>query len=193
MSELNLKIIKHKSRNEHGIAYEYSIWKSMIKRCCPSSSKRNPTYADCTVVDEWLDYQSFAEWYKNNEFYGLGYDLDKDILSGEVGIYSPETCLLIPRHINIIFSKPRRHTKHDLPVGVHYQKRNNYKKYGARLSITTESGSHQKHLGYFRCPQEAHQAYVIAKEAYVKEVANKWHGRIDDRVYEALMSWTVNP
>ena len=30
------------------------------------------------------------------------------------------------------------------------------------------------------------------KESFVKEQANKWKGQIDDRAYEALMSYEVN-
>ena len=31
-----------------------------------------------------------------------------------------------------------------------------------------------------------------AKEAYLKELANKWKGKIDPRVYEALIEWEIN-
>ena len=183
MNKLKKAKVKHGSRDEQGISYEYSIWKSMLRRC-----KEHASYTDCSVVDEWLEFQPFAEWLKSNDFYGLGYDLDKDILSKEAKVYSPETCVLVPRHINIIFKAPRQSVKHDLPIGVCYQARNARKKYGASVS---RAGKKRLYLGYFECPQEAHQAYVVAKESYVKEVANKWRGRIDERVYDALMNWRV--
>ena len=44
---------------------------------------------------------------------------------------------------------------------------------------------------YFSTTLEAFQVYKQAKEAYIKEVAEKWKGNIDPRVYEALMNWTV--
>ncbi len=50
----------------------------------------------------------------------------------------------------------------------------------------------QEHLGYFNTELEAFNAYKTAKEAFVKEQANKWKGKIDDRAYEALMSYEVN-
>lgn len=31
-----------------------------------------------------------------------------------------------------------------------------------------------------------------AKEIFIKEQANKWKGRMDERAYEALMNYTVN-
>ena len=33
---------------------------------------------------------------------------------------------------------------------------------------------------------------MTAKEAFVKELANKWKGKIDQRAYEALMNYEVN-
>ena len=50
----------------------------------------------------------------------------------------------------------------------------------------------QEHLGYFKTELEAFNAYKQAKEAFVKEQANKWKGKIDDRAYEALMNYQVN-
>ena len=46
-------------------------------------------------------------------------------------------------------------------------------------------------LGYFKTEIEAFKAYKTAKEAFVKEQANKWKDKIDDRAYEALMNYTV--
>ena len=48
-----------------------------------------------------------------------------------------------------------------------------------------------QNLGRFDTPEEAFQAYKQVKESYIKEVAEKWKGDIDPRVYEALMNWTV--
>jgi hypothetical protein len=45
------------------------------------------------------------------------------------------------------------------------------------------------HLGTFNTEIEAFQAYKTAKEAYIKEVANRWKDKIDPRVYEALMKY----
>ena len=38
---------------------------------------------------------------------------------------------------------------------------------------------------------EDFNAYKQAKEAFVKEQASKWEGKIDDRAYNALMNYEV--
>ena len=49
-----------------------------------------------------------------------------------------------------------------------------------------------EHLGCFKTEIEAFNAYKQAKEAFVKELANKWKSQIDPRAYNALMNYEVN-
>jgi hypothetical protein len=49
-----------------------------------------------------------------------------------------------------------------------------------------------KHLGRFNTPEEAFQVYRTAKEAQIKVVAEKWKDQLDDRVYHALINYTVD-
>lgn len=176
---------KHKT-SEYGKRTKiYSDWKGMFRRCYSQRSlSRNPTYTACTVADEWHDYQAFAEWRENHKYGELGYELDKDLLVAGNKTYSPETCCLIPQEINKLLNKYEA-ARGEYPRGVYFKKSRS--KYIASISIDSKV----THLGVFHCPSEAHQAYATAKEAYVKEVANKWRGRIDERVYDALMNWTV--
>ena len=48
-----------------------------------------------------------------------------------------------------------------------------------------------KYLGSFNTEIEAFNAYKEAKEAFVKEQANKWESQIDPRAYNALMNYQV--
>lgn len=173
---------KYSSRDKRGMSHIYSVWKSMLKRC-----KSNKNYLDCIVCEEWQDFQVFADWYTKHDFYGLGYDLDKDILIKGNKIYSPTTCCLIPRVLNQVFKNHVKPRKHMLPLGVSYNKRNAHKKYGASLSLYGE----RKHLGYFKTPEEASAVYVKAKESYVKDLALEWKDKIEPRAFDALMNWTV--
>ena len=46
-------------------------------------------------------------------------------------------------------------------------------------------------LGFYKTEIEAFNAYKQAKEAHIKNMANKWKGKIDNRAYDALMSYKV--
>ena len=56
----------------------------------------------------------------------------------------------------------------------------------------SKNNGKQEHLGLFKTETEAFNAYKHAKESFIKEQANKWKGKIDDRAYEALMNHTVD-
>ncbi|MEN3752517.1 hypothetical protein ABC733_06730 [Mangrovibacter sp. SLW1] len=61
-------------------------------------------YKDVTICDEWLnDKEAYYHWYLANMI--EGWHLDKDILSGESKIYSPETCMFVPNEVNLMFRK----------------------------------------------------------------------------------------
>lgn len=89
----------------------YTIWYNMIKRCYHGN---RPTYEDVYVCDEWLNFQNFANWSKDN--YIECYELDKDFKNFGNKIYSPENCLYLPRKINCLFRIPSKKSK--LPFGV---------------------------------------------------------------------------
>lgn len=160
---------------------EYRAWKSMLVRCfCPILKSKYPTYLDCTVCEDWLDFQVFAEWYINQENWEE-YDLDKDLLIKGNKHYSPETCLLLPKFINTTLAGGGNSGK-VLPKGV--GKYNNTGRYMARHKGTT--------LGVYDTTTEAFSVYKAVREKYIKEVANKYKDQIDSRAYEALMKYEVN-
>jgi len=73
----------------------------MINRCYSEKShKRHPTYKECTVCDEWHNYQTFADWFDNN--YIDEYHLDKDIKVEGNRVYSPAFCGFVPQSDNTI-------------------------------------------------------------------------------------------
>lgn len=165
---------------------EYAVWHSIMSRCYnPKYLEKKPTYKGCEVCLEWHDFQNFAKWFSIHGSYEKGFQIDKDLLCLGNKIYSPETTCFVPSAINnlVIDSGTIRG---DTPIGVSF--RNDSGSYKAQINISGKT----KNIGSYSTAQEAHQAYVIAKEAYVKEVANKWRGRIDERVYDALIKWRVN-
>lgn len=164
---------------------EYKKWSSMFRRCYSEiDAKDRRHYSDCEVHEDWFNFQEFALWLTKNENYKLEYHLDKDLIFLGNRVYSSEACCLVPIEINNLLLDPKSKSR-KLPLGVKVDGRS------GRFIASMRMSSKNQHIGSFSDPQEAHQAYVSAKEAYVKEVAHKWRGRIDERVYDALMNWRV--
>lgn len=180
----------------------YAAWNHILCRCYSEQfQERQPYYKGCSVDSRWHSFAVFEEWFMEQEqrLFKEGYDvgrrwsIDKDILVRGNKIYSPETCCFVPNEINAVVTKPkaRRNHKH-LPEGVGFIKPRTLGSkvgYTARAHIgTTEK---DRYLGYFDTPEEAFKVYKEAKEERIKYLAEKWKGKIDDKVYEALMNWEV--
>ena len=91
-----------------------SLWRSMIRRCYSAESlKINPTYINCSVCEEWHNFQNFAKWFDINYVEGL--HIDKDIKQSgvESKIYSPETCRFVSLAENNIEAHAINHTMID--------------------------------------------------------------------------------
>lgn len=57
----------------------YKTWHNMIIRCYSNDyHQREPSYKECSVCEEWLNFQNFAKWWHIN--YLEEGDLDKDLL-----------------------------------------------------------------------------------------------------------------
>ncbi len=168
---------KWNSKNAYNL---YIIWYSMFKRCY---SKNNyQSYINCSVAERWHNFQNFAEWCEKN--YIDGFQLDKDILIKGNKIYSEETCCFVSSEINKLFLKGDI-KRGQYPIGVSYYTINN--KYSSMLSIN----GIEKHLGYYKTPEEAFKVYKKSKEEYIKEIADKYKNEISEKVYQALYNYIV--
>lgn len=103
------------------------ICHKMHHRCYNPKDPNYKNYGEKGVIvdDYFHNIQQFCDWYfKQKEKYYKNYDgeldLDKDILSNikhlENKIYSPNTCLLIPKILNIVLAGD------NLKCGVYYKK-----------------------------------------------------------------------
>lgn len=163
----------------------YVAWVNMLRRCYSESSrKKNPSYVGCTVCEEWLCFQEFAKWYYSQVGANEGFQVDKDLLVKGNKVYSPDTCCMLPKDINALISYKYK-KDNAMPTGV---AKRSEKRFRACLNIFGKN----KILGTFDTVEEASLAYKVAKEDYVKLVADKWRGSIDEAVYESLMNWTVD-
>ena len=167
---------------------EYKLWTNMLGRCYdPIMLAKMPTYKGCTVSETFKCYDNFARWCRKQVGFGVeGFSLDKDLLSGSSKVYSEATCCFLPRAINscLVANKRRRG---NLPIGVTFHKQR--KRFMASLRIPKEGS---KHLGYFDTPEDAFKAYKLAKEVYVKFLAEKFKSEIDVKAYNALLEWEVH-
>lgn len=170
-------------KGKHTLAY--STWKHMIQRCyCPKVLAKHPTYIGCTVMDDWHDFQNFAEWFYNHEFSHMGYHIDKDLLYPGNKVYSPKTVCFVPREINnLLLHRGNAQGKHK--QGVTFMKSTG--KYLSQISLNGK----RKYLGTYTTEEEAHIAYKEHKEAYVKSMALEWQSLISTEVYLAMMNWEL--
>ena len=166
---------------------EYKLWTSMLERCYSSNSKNKyPTYEGCEVSDNFKSYEYFYGWcHKQIGFDNEGWQLDKDLLVKGNRVYSEDYCVFIPREINQLLTK-RTALRGEYLIGVYYHKGD--KAFKARVN---KNNGKQEHLGSFATELEAFNAYKTAKEAFIKEQANEWKDKIDQRAYNALMNYTV--
>lgn len=165
----------------------YETWIDMLKRCYNEKRKvRDSTYENCEVYDKFLCFQNFAKWYNDNyyEIKGEKMCLDKDILFKGNKVYSPETCIFVPNRINVLFIKSNK-TRGDCPIGVSYNK--SHKKYTSYMNYIDK----KIYLGDYKTPEEAFQAYKVAKEKYIKEVADEYKPYIPKELYDAMYRYEV--
>lgn len=164
----------------------YDCWYNMLERCYSPNRKDYEAYKDCEVCEEWHCFQNFAKWW-NEVFYiidGESMEIDKDILIKGNKLYSPNTCSIVPKRINLLFS--RSHEKRDLPVGVKLGKNSKY-----TVRVTNAQGK-RVYIGEFKNESEAFLAYKKAKEEVIKEVAELYKPLIPEEVYKGMINYKIN-
>lgn len=151
---------------KHLMCPTYRKWRNMLSRCySPKYQREQSTYKGCTVCDSWLTFSVFAAWFKENNT--ADYQLDKDIKIKGNKVYSPETCLLVTRCINLLLTDSAA-KRGNCPQGVNFHKAKG--KCRAQIRIDGK----QNHLGYFPTPEKAREAYVTAKNKEIKRKCNQY-------------------
>jgi hypothetical protein len=162
------------------------MYSNLLSRCSAEGAeqRRRPRYVGCT--NGFKDFNEFAEWHRKQVGYGVdNFQIDKDILSKGNKVYSPETCLLVPRQLNMVVVNGRG-KRGEFPLGVSFDKAR--KMFIAKLSVEHKTIV----VGCMHTtPESAFADYKVAKEKYIRELANKWRSQIDPRAYEALMNYEV--
>lgn len=143
----------------------YQTWQDMHRRCVPTYQSSRPTYKGCTVHKDWHLLSIFRAWFMERA--RPGFALDKDILVPGNKVYGPDTCAVVPPALNGILLACDA-TRGAWPIGVHQDFASNKKHpYVAQMRQYKKT----VYLGAYKTPEEAHEAWRVAKRAYVKEVA----------------------
>lgn len=165
----------------------YKTWSHMLERCYSSNRDKFRSYDCCTICDEWLNYQNFAEWFEYN-YYEIDDDemcLDKDILCKGNHIYGPDKCVFVNRKINSLFVN-HSEQRSNLPLGVHQ-----YYKKGKYRALCSNGYGKMLNLGLFDSITEAFNKYKKCKESVIKNIANEYRDRIPEVLYNAMYNYEV--
>ena len=170
---------------------EYDLWRNMLKRCFNENCQnKQPTYKGCNVSDNFLNYAYFYDWCHEQVGFGKVDDkgrywqLDKDLLFVGNKTYSETTCVFVPNEINLFFNN-HGNARGEYPLGVCFHKQK-----GKFVAQCTVNGKRQ-YLGLFNTPEEAFAVYKPFKENLCKQLALKWQSEIDERLFNAMMKWSV--
>jgi hypothetical protein len=180
---------KYKTSVNYNQTPQFKTWHGMLKRCYKDKYKEKfPTYNECIVCDEWHNFQNFAAWYDQNyyEIENERMELDKDILVKGNKIYSPDTCVFVPKKINYLFLKCDAR-RGDLPIGVYQHTET--KKYVANCS---DGNKKTINLGCYTTPEKAFSVYKIYKEKLIKQFAEHYKVKIPNNLYEAMMKYEID-
>ena len=163
---------------------QYKTWRNMLERCY-HPEKRSSTYEKCEVCEEWLNFQNFAKWYEENVYKCNNETmcLDKDILIKGNKIYSPSTCIFVPKGINCLFTN-RKNNRGDLPIGVNKQ--------GDKFRSSCCNGRNKRVvLGTFDDKHNAFLMYKINKELVIESMANKYKNKIPIKLYISMLNYKI--
>jgi hypothetical protein len=157
----------------------------MMNRCYNTKAlSLRPEYITCEVSTEWKEFRNFEKWFKEN--YNTdsmqGWHLDKDILSKGNKIYSRDTCCFVPNQINSVV-KNNRTIRGILPIGI--------SKFRGEFKAQISKKNKNFIVGIFSTPEEAFEAYKVAKKIYIKELAEFWRDKISTRAYQALINYKI--
>jgi len=181
----------HTTKGDGKMLREYTTWQNMLHRCTKSYWDKCPHYTGVTCSENFKSYTFFYEWcnkqigFNEKDENNKSWQLDKDILIRGNKLYSEDTCVFLPRTLNILLvNSVAKRGKY--PLGVHFSSK--YKKY---VSQCCNGLGGTTFLGNFDNPLSAFKAYKDYKEALILEMVNKYKGLLDNRVYEALLQYEV--
>jgi hypothetical protein len=161
------KCVDPKAPTRYGVGYlddtpckhpAHRHWDKMLARSY--TGEYGGAYDNTEVCEGWLSFRTFSKWYEKNNYGEELLELDKDIKGGDSNIYSPQTCLLVPKRLNVLFSGSKGNST-GLPKGV-WKTPNG--KYTGKVSGVS--------YGTHNTAAEAREAYLQLKRRVVRNQVN---------------------
>ncbi len=172
----------------------YSMWYEVLRRSLSNRYKReNPSYEGVSVCSEWLHLSGFKNWVlselKGQPLYdrdGCRLEVDKDLsYTGEGSkIYSPETCILLPRTVNRFLIQAKYNDS--LPVGISITSRGKRLNIPAYVCRIRNPLTGKERSTSFSSEEEAKDYWVKEKIKICKDLCDYYH--LPDEVYRMMMS-----
>lgn len=177
---------KYKSRINNVKTEVYIKWGSMLTRCYSDKFNGKESYQGCFVCNEWHNFQNFAEWFYENiyELDNERIELDKELKYKNCRLYSPYTCLLVPKRLNsVICDRARDRGKYKIGVtGRPFQ---------GKYYASCNSNGRRIFIGAFNTEIDAFNAYKQFKEAEIKRLANTYKGKIPNEIIECANRYEI--
>lgn len=164
----------------------YLAWRDMLSRCYSDKTKeRKPSYKNATTSEDWLNYSNFREWYLAEKGdVAIVLEVDKDLLGMGTKVYNKETCLLLPKKINIFLKT--------MPV-FGWTTTINYSPIKCKyfIIVKDEYGNKVFKNIYYDTYREAFSALVAYKEGVMKALADEYKDVLSEKAYNAVINWKV--
>lgn len=176
------------SKNVDRKSEEFKRWHGMLTRCYSKGGEGLHYYKDVTVCEEWLDFENFASWMKEQPYaYEDGFVLDKDLTVLGSRVYSPETCCFVPTQVNCILNVRFFNRSQNCPEGVVYKPSLN--KYKMWTALTRND----KNIEYKDTAEEAFAEYKAFAEDYIKTSSKIWFdkGVISPTIHNNLNTFSI--
>lgn len=167
-----------KATHDGGNTKCYRAWIGMLTRCYDPESWHE-AYIGCSVDENWHNFQNFAEWYYTN--YIEGWEVDKDFCIFGNKHYSEEFCTFLPQEINTFAPRSNKRNFQGYTV-------TSSGKFMTQL-LSNRFGNYYK---IFNTSEEAYSDYCRVKNIDAGLLAEKWKGKIDDRVYSNLVNFDTD-
>jgi hypothetical protein len=175
----------------------HKTWQNMINRCHnPTYNDKYKSYSDCSVIEGWYDFRNFREWCEHTHPYNteVKFELDKDMRLQGNRVYSPETCMWIPKKLNQYINEVKGASSVTGVKGVSPAMRSGEGVTDGVYEVRCADGKGGRvFLGHVNSIEEGSLIYKNYKEGRLKFLAEEYlvSGVIPKATYEIIVKYKI--